>query len=67
MRINRAYVRRLEDIILRLSDFLVPDEAEDYRELSFFHKEADRIRDSRKARDTVRRGQTNKGNSCPDA
>ena len=49
MRMNRAYVKRLEDLILKLSDFFAPDEAEDYRQLSFLHKEAYCIRDSRNA------------------
>jgi hypothetical protein len=52
-RINRAYVKRLEDLILQLDSTFSDIEtarAKGYlaRDMPVLHKEADRIRDSRR-------------------
>ena len=70
-RINRAYVRRLEDLILQIDatlSELEPARASGCmeRDMPVLRREADRIRDCRSARATVRRGQANKSNGCPD-
>jgi hypothetical protein len=55
-RINRMYVRRLEDLILRLDDTLSELDpahatASMERDMPVLRKEADRIRNSRRARE----------------
>jgi hypothetical protein len=65
MKINLAYVRRLEDLILQLAELEnARAEGNLARRMPLLHKEADAIRASRRARGTVKRGQTNKSNSC---
>jgi hypothetical protein len=65
MRINLAYVRRLEDLILQFSE-LENARAKGglARHMPLLHKEAEAIR-CRRARGIVKRGQTNKSNGCP--
>jgi hypothetical protein len=53
-RINRAYVRRLEDLIMQLDSTFSDIESSHTkgylsRDMAILHKEADRIRDSRNA------------------
>lgn len=69
-RINRAYVKRLEDLIMQLDSTFSDIESSHTkgylsRDMLALHKEADTIRAARSAHDTVRRGRTNKGNSRP--
>jgi hypothetical protein len=65
MRINLAYVRRLEDLILQLAEIENARAKGDLaRHMPLLHKEAEAIRASRRARGTVKRGQTNKSNGC---
>lgn len=69
-RINRIYVRRLEDLIVQLDSTFSDIESSHTkgylaRDMAVLHKEADALRASRKARDTVKRGQSSKRKSCP--
>jgi hypothetical protein len=69
-RINRIYVRRLEDLIVQLDSTFSDIESSHTkgylaRDMLALHKEADAIRASRKARDTVKRRQSSKRKSCP--
>lgn len=67
MRINLAYVRRLEDLILQFSELEnARAEGNLARHMPLLHREAEAIRASRRARGIVKRGQTNKSNGCPD-
>jgi hypothetical protein len=70
-RINRAYVRRLEDLILQIDATLSELEPARAlggmeRDMPVLRREADRIRDCRNARVTAGRGQANKSNGCTD-
>ena len=54
MKINRAYVKRLEDLIMQLDSTFSDIESSHTkgylsRDMAVLHKEADRIRDSRNA------------------
>jgi hypothetical protein len=67
-RINRAYVKRLESLILQLDASLSeldPAQATKSleRDMPILRKEADAIRASRSARNSLRSGQKNKSNS----
>jgi hypothetical protein len=65
MKINLAYVRRLEDLILQFSELEnARNKGGLARDMPLLHKEAEAIRASRRARGTLRRGQANKSNGC---
>jgi hypothetical protein len=54
MKINRAYVKRFEDLIMQLDSTFSDIESSNTkgylsRDMAVLHKEADRIRDSRNA------------------
>jgi hypothetical protein len=64
MKINLAYVRRLEELILQFSDLENARAKGDLaRDMPLLHKEAEAIRASRSARHSLRNGQKNKSNS----
>jgi hypothetical protein len=67
-RINCAYVKRLEDLIVQLDATFSDIEtarAKDYlaRDMPLLDKEADAIRTSRRAHDGLKSGPKNKSNS----
>ncbi|MEH6951161.1 hypothetical protein V4R08_07390 [Nitrobacter sp. NHB1] len=67
-RINRAYVKRLENLILQFDSTFSDIESSRAkgdlaRDMPVLHKEADAIRASRKPRDSLNNGPKNKSNS----
>jgi hypothetical protein len=69
IRINRAYVKRLENLILLLDAALSDTDAGRAtanleRDMPVLRKEADAIRACRAARERVRSNQKSKSNNC---
>jgi hypothetical protein len=69
MRMNRAYVKRLENLIIRLDCTLCDLDAERAtanleRDMPLLRKAADTIRASRRARERARSNQKSRSNNC---